>query len=87
MAAIVDRNENTNLRELNEQLKRNLASYARPVFIRLCKEVDMTGESKDTDCSRKMQKSEQKSVRNSWEQGLFLMTPPQGLTGKAHNCV
>lgn len=43
MAAIVDENQNTNLNEFNEKLKEMLPSYARPVFLRLCKEVETTG--------------------------------------------
>lgn len=44
MAAIVDENQNTNLNEFASKLKEMLPPYARPVFLRLCKEVETTGK-------------------------------------------
>ena len=43
MAAIVDENENLDLSQLNAALQRTLPPYARPLFIRLIKEADLTG--------------------------------------------
>ena len=43
MAAIVDQNENLDLSQLNTELQRTLPPYARPLFIRLIKEADLTG--------------------------------------------
>ena len=43
MAAIVDQNENLDLSQLNRELQRTLPPYARPLFIRLIKEADLTG--------------------------------------------
>lgn len=44
MAAIADENENVDLEQLQHALKEKLPAYARPVFLRLCKEVDRTGK-------------------------------------------
>jgi solute carrier family 27 (fatty acid transporter), member 1/4 len=44
MAAIADENENVDLIRVQSVLKEKLPIYARPVFLRLCKEVDKTGE-------------------------------------------
>ncbi|KAK3592273.1 hypothetical protein CHS0354_037562 [Potamilus streckersoni] len=46
MAAIVDQQDNPDLSKLNQALQRSLPPYARPVFIRIVKEVDMTGTFK-----------------------------------------
>ncbi|XP_046376251.2 long-chain fatty acid transport protein 4-like [Haliotis rufescens] len=46
MAAIVDETNSINLADLNQALQRSLPPYARPVFIRLTKEVDTTGTFK-----------------------------------------
>lgn len=46
MAAIVDENENLDLSQLNAALQRTLPPYARPLFIRLIKEADLTGTFK-----------------------------------------
>lgn len=43
MAAIVDENQNTDLKEFNATLKEKLPAYARPIFLRLCKKVETTG--------------------------------------------
>lgn len=46
MAAIVDADHSIteeNLNELSERMKSQLPVYARPLFIRLCKEVEKTG--------------------------------------------
>ena len=43
MAAIVDQNDNLDLSQLNTELQRTLPAYARPLFIRLIKEADLTG--------------------------------------------
>lgn len=45
MAAIVDHNDNLDLSQLNAELQRTLPPYARPLFIRLIKEADLTGKS------------------------------------------
>ncbi|KAK3088224.1 hypothetical protein FSP39_016340 [Pinctada imbricata] len=46
MAAIVDENDNLDLRNLTTQLQQSLPPYARPLFLRLMKEVDTTGTFK-----------------------------------------
>ncbi|KAL8558160.1 hypothetical protein ACOMHN_035465 [Nucella lapillus] len=46
MAAIVDEDNSLDLAALTSALQRSLPSYARPVFIRLLKEVDTTGTFK-----------------------------------------
>lgn len=43
MAAILDPEENLNLANLAEGVKKALPFYARPVFIRILNKVDMTG--------------------------------------------
>jgi hypothetical protein len=46
MAAIVDATNVLGDKELNafnDQLKTRLPAYARPIFLRLCNEVDKTG--------------------------------------------
>jgi len=42
MAAIVDEADAFNLRQFIERMQQQLPPYARPIFIRLCKEVDTT---------------------------------------------
>ena len=44
MAAIVDQNDNLDLSQLNKELQKTLPPYARPLFIRLIKEADLTGK-------------------------------------------
>lgn len=44
MAAIVDLDDSLNLATLAEGLKKALPSYARPLFIRIVRKVDMTGK-------------------------------------------
>jgi len=44
MAAIVDHDGSLNLTKLADGLKKTLPSYARPLFIRIVRKVDMTGE-------------------------------------------
>jgi hypothetical protein len=44
MAAIVDLDDSLNLMTLAEGLKKSLPSYARPMFIRIVRKVDMTGK-------------------------------------------
>jgi solute carrier family 27 fatty acid transporter 1/4 len=43
MAAILDKNNTVDLAALAEGLKKALPSYARPIFIRLLHDVEMTG--------------------------------------------
>lgn len=43
MVAIEDQNENLDLKYLQTEIQKALASYARPVFIRLMKNVESTG--------------------------------------------
>lgn len=42
MAAILDENGTLNLDELNEGLAKRLPKYARPIFIRLLREIQLT---------------------------------------------
>jgi hypothetical protein len=44
MAAVVDHDDSLNLATLAEGLKKALPSYARPLFIRIVRRVDMTGK-------------------------------------------
>ena len=44
MAAILDTNESLNLEQLNAGVVKSLASYARPLFVRTAKELEMTGK-------------------------------------------
>jgi hypothetical protein len=44
MAAIVDHDGSLNLTALAEGMKKALPSYARPLFIRVVRKVDMTGK-------------------------------------------
>jgi solute carrier family 27 fatty acid transporter 1/4 len=44
MAAIVDQDDSLNLTTLAEGLNKALPSYARPLFIRIVRKVDMTGK-------------------------------------------
>lgn len=46
MAAILDTDNNLDLHNLSEGLKKALPSYARPQFIRILKKLDMTGTYK-----------------------------------------
>lgn len=43
MAAIVDPDDSLNLSEFLSGLKKNLPSYACPLFLRILKEIDVTG--------------------------------------------
>lgn len=43
MAAVLDPEEKVNLANLAEGVKKALPFYARPIFIRILKQVDMTG--------------------------------------------
>lgn len=43
MAAILDPEEKVDLNELVNGLKKSLPSYARPIFIRLLRKIDLTG--------------------------------------------
>lgn len=43
MAAIVDPEDSLNLTEFLSGLKKNLPSYACPLFLRILKEIDVTG--------------------------------------------
>ena len=42
MAAIVDPNDEVNLTELAENIKKSLPAYARPIFLRIVHEVNTT---------------------------------------------
>ena len=44
MAAIVDHDGSLNLAKLADGLKKALPPYARPLFIRIVRKVDMTGK-------------------------------------------
>jgi len=44
MVAIVDHDGSLNLAKLSERLKKALPSYARPLFIRIVRKVDLTGK-------------------------------------------
>jgi len=44
MAAIVDHDGSLNLAKLTDGLNKALPSYARPLFIRVVRKVDMTGK-------------------------------------------
>lgn len=46
MAAIVDQKGELNMKEFAEGLKRSLPSYACPLFLRILKEIDVTGTFK-----------------------------------------
>ena len=43
MAAILDHDETLNLEQLYDGMAKSLASYARPLFIRTVKQMEMTG--------------------------------------------
>lgn len=43
MAAIVDKEHNINVNKLAEGVKKALPTYARPMFIRIIHEMEMTG--------------------------------------------
>jgi hypothetical protein len=43
MAAIVDEHGTLDLKKLYNDLQQSLPSYARPVFLRIGQEVDVTG--------------------------------------------
>ena len=45
MAAIADEDNSLDLADLTTALQRSLPPYARPVFLRLLKEVDTTGKT------------------------------------------
>ena len=44
MVAIVDHDGSLNLTKLAEGLKMTLPAYARPLFIRIVRKVDLTGK-------------------------------------------
>ena len=46
MVCIVDVNNDLNLNELHKQMTSSLPAYARPLFIRVCREVSTTGTFK-----------------------------------------
>lgn len=46
MAAIVDKDNTLDISTVSEGLQKNLPSYARPLFIRKLREVEMTGKKK-----------------------------------------
>lgn len=51
MAAIVSEDRIVDLKKLNYDFRKALATYARPVFIRILKKLDMTGERSHYDRS------------------------------------
>lgn len=55
MAAVLDSDETLNLEELYDGSAKSLASYARPLFVRTVKKMEMTGiyhETTQTLCGR-----------------------------------
>lgn len=46
MAAISDPEKTLNIKELSENLRKSLPSYARPQFVRILERIDMTGTCK-----------------------------------------
>ncbi len=49
MVAIADVNAETDLEDFYGELKEKLAPFARPLFIRILKEMDMTGRNRSID--------------------------------------
>ncbi len=49
MVAIADVNAETDLEDFYGELKEKLAPFARPLFIRILKEMDMTGRDRSID--------------------------------------
>lgn len=47
MAAILDPENRIDLQKMAEGFRKNLPTYARPIFVRVLSKVDMTGR----DCS------------------------------------
>lgn len=45
MAAILDPDESLDFKQLIDGMKKSLPNYARPMFIRILKELDMTGKN------------------------------------------
>ena len=43
MAAIVDNENNLDINKLSEGVKKSLPSYARPLFVRVLPEMELTG--------------------------------------------
>ncbi len=43
MAAIVDEHHHVDLAELHRDLQKALPAYARPIFLRIIQEMDVTG--------------------------------------------
>lgn len=48
MAAVLDSDETINLEQLYDGVVKSLASYARPLFIRTVKQMEMTGMCLET---------------------------------------
>jgi solute carrier family 27 fatty acid transporter 1/4 len=44
MATIADPDQNLDIDKLTSEINRQLPKYARPIFIRIIKEITMTGE-------------------------------------------
>ena len=44
MAAIVDEKHHIDMKQLNQDLKKALPAYARPVFFRILDKLDLTGQ-------------------------------------------
>lgn len=51
MAAILDKDATLNLSKFAEGVKKVLPSYARPQFLRILRQLEMTGKLTDTDTS------------------------------------
>lgn len=45
MVAILDPEEVVDLKEFVQGVKKSLPSYARPIFIRILRKIDLTGEN------------------------------------------
>ena len=52
MAAIYDPYEEVDIEELGRMVKAHLPSFARPIFLRLVKYLDITGNSFDLSKSK-----------------------------------
>ncbi|XP_060078888.1 long-chain fatty acid transport protein 1-like [Ylistrum balloti] len=74
MVAIEDQNDNLDLRHLQTELQKCLASYARPVFVRLLKTVATTGTFK----LKKVELRQEGFDPNKLKDRLFYMNSKSG---------
>ena len=51
MAAIFDPDEEVDIDKLSKTVTAQLPSYARPIFVRLVKELDITGNNFHLSCT------------------------------------